>query len=440
MDNLLLAVNAALLAGIWYSARQTLLARPLMVLLAVMSLYFVLLPAFNEETLYAWRLMRFSEQELRSKYIVASTVFLTSYTLTLSAGLRIKLPTIDRGWSYLFSGLETRGLVTAYLFFVGICFLAQIMLHGSPFYMFESKSAFEVATENSSGRWSLVILGSSLIYPTVMLLGHLQSTRGLRQVIAISLALGLVYLIVCTPQTRTWAAALLLSMMFLRTEKIGLLRFLAACLGAAVVGLVLLIALDLYRQGQSISELDSGSFLSDLPKALFLLFTPYENAILAIDHADATSSFYYFRYLLGAATPLQLLPGALFPFRPDVDKEKVMTESIFGEIKGFDFFQDDSTFTFTILGSGYADAGMFGVVVAGFSYALLTLILSRGLQLSGSARLIAYFVLILLFAGYRLSNEVNLQVIYVVAMFTALSRILAKLTRSSNQNSLESSP
>lgn len=428
MSGFLIAANVALLFSIWFCARQTLLARPLLVLLAVMSLYFVMLPAFNTETLYAWRFARLSEEELRAKYLVASTVFLFFFLITLAIGIRIKLPLIDRGWAYLFSDLQTRGLLTGYLVFVVICFFAQTILHGSLFYVFESKSAFEVATENNSGRWSLVILGSSLIYPTVILIGHLQERRRLATVAFYTVTLSLIYLIVCTPQTRTWAAALLLSLMFLRSEKIGAFRFFGIALGGVLVGMILLIVLDIVRQGTSFSDIDMSEFLQNLPKALFLLFTPYENALLAIDHADATGSFFWFKYLLGAATPLQLLPGALFPFRPSVDKEKVMTESILGEIKDFDYFQDDSTFTFTIMGSGYSDAGMLGVAVAGVVYAFITVLLARGLFISASARLMSYFTLLLLFAGYRLSSEVNLQIVYIVGMFTVLYRMVCKIS------------
>lgn len=428
MDSIFISINAVLLGLIWLSARGSLLSRPLLILITILSLYFVLLPSFNEDTFYAWRFARAPEQDLRAKYLGCSSLFLLTFWLTLVLGLRISLGKVDQGWRYLFSGFSTRGLLFSYLVFVATCFVAQVILHGSVLYMTESKSAFEVASENSSGRWSLVILGSSLIYPTVILIGHLQTTRKFKTTAFYAIILSIIYLVVCTPQTRTWAAALLLSLMFLYTEKVGLWKFLSVCLISAIIGLLLLFVLDSVRQGKSIgNDHEWSEIVTDLPKALLLLFTPYENAMLAIDHSDATSTFFWFRYLLGAATPLQLLPGALFPFRPDVDKERVMTDSIFGEIKDFDYFQDNSVFTFTVMGSGYSDGGLLGVATSGIVYAFLIVLLSKGLKFSGAARLTTYYMLLLLFAGYRLSNEVNLQGIYVIFMFILFSKILTMI-------------
>ena len=430
MNAILITANALLLTGIWFSARNTLLARPLLVLLTVFSLYFVILPLLNNETLYAWRFSRGPDSQLIENYLIGSSIFLVFFFLTFSTGRHIRISAVDRAFGIIYKETKLKGFIFSYLIFLVICFLCQTLLHGSIGYIFESGSAFEVATENSSGRWSLVILGSSLIYPMVLLIGKIQSSQKLSSTLVWTILLSLIYLIICTPSTRTWAAALLLSLLFLYSEKISSVRFFIGVTLSAIVGLVLLIALDIYRLQLPVQDIQWTDFLANIPKSLLLMFSPYENSMLAIDYSDATANFFWFKYLAGAATPLQLLPGALFPFRPDVDKERVLTESVFGQIKNFDFFHDDSTFTFTVMGSGYTDAGYVGVAIAGIIYATLIILVSRGLIFGAAGRLMTYFSLILIFAGYRLSNEVNLQVLYIILMFVIITRMISTLTQN----------
>lgn len=425
------ATLVILVLAFWRYAIRRQDSLPFLMLALYLTVYLIILPFFQDDTLLAWRYVSAGIDGPRQTYLIGSICFLIGMFVSLYGLNRINTGMPAAIWGGVYRGLTWRGLLLAYALFAVVCFAVQTSTFGSPLYMFEAKDQFAAASQYAEGHWYLVILSSSLIVPTVLLMGKAtQSLRSWRFAL-VALVLALAYFLICAPSTRTWAVAIILSLVFYRAGKVFTARNLATLVLVGAVSYAVLAFLDVNRRGATVSDLDVGELSSSDQsfKAVALLFIPYEDALIAIDQLDRTRNWYYFKYLAGAATPLQLVPKALFPYRPDSDKETDLTKNIFGEIKDIEFFHDDSTLTYTVMGAGYTDCGLPGCLVAGVVYGLLILLFAGGLQYPGPGRIMSMYNLIQLFAGYRLSNEVNLQYFYTTLMFLIVIGMLNGLAR-----------
>jgi hypothetical protein len=153
--------------------------------------------------------------------------------------------------------------------------------------------------------------------------------------------------------------------------------------------------------------------------------SPVDNAVLLYSEM-ANHGSTYFVQLLGAITPLVLLPSSLFPFKLPADKDAELTRMFFPEGADTAFYHEGSTLTFTVPATGYADAGYLGVFVASIIYVLLLCwyirIFRRG---SKSARYIAAYLMLVHIVGFRLSIESLLIGFYTSLLFFGVTRRLA---------------
>jgi hypothetical protein len=127
-----------------------------------------------------------------------------------------------------------------------------------------------------------------------------------------------------------------------------------------------------------------------------------------------------------ALTPMVLIPSSIFPFKIPADKDSELTRMFFPEGVDTTFFHEGSNLTFTIPGSGFADAGYVGVFVSSLVYAILFCvyiwIYRRG---SPSAKFIAAVYMLIHIVGYRLSVEALLMTFYSSFLFLGFARWLA---------------
>jgi hypothetical protein len=133
-----------------------------------------------------------------------------------------------------------------------------------------------------------------------------------------------------------------------------------------------------------------------------------------------------FLQLAGALTPMVLIPSSIFPIKIPADKDSELTRMFFPEGVDTTFYHEGSNLTFTIPGSGFADAGYIGVLVSSLVYAVLFCvyiwIYRRG---SPSAKFIATVSMLIHIVGYRLSVEALLMTFYSTFLFLGSARWLA---------------
>jgi hypothetical protein len=133
-----------------------------------------------------------------------------------------------------------------------------------------------------------------------------------------------------------------------------------------------------------------------------------------------------FSQLVGALTPIVLIPSAILPIKIRADKDSVLTKMFFPEGVDTRFYHEGGTITFTVPGSGYADAGYFGVLVASVVYAVLFCVYIWIYRWGNpSAKFIAAVFMLAHIVGYRLSVESLLITFYTTLLFIGTARWLA---------------
>jgi hypothetical protein len=159
--------------------------------------------------------------------------------------------------------------------------------------------------------------------------------------------------------------------------------------------------------------------------------SPVDSAVLLYDQMS-TPNLMYFQYLLGAITPLVMVPSSLLPFKPRPDKDVALTDLFFPGGAPSQFYHEGSTLTFTIPGSGYADAYYLGTFVASALYvAIFCVYVSIYRKGPRSAKYIAAFYMLLHIAGYRLSIETMFISFYLSIFLIGFTHWLAFLPGSS---------
>lgn len=324
-----------------------------------------------------------------------------------------------------FSRAKPRGIWLTFICFMVISFVGSAIKFGDAGYMWSSVSAFDAATSQAEGSYYLNFIAEAVFYGAIMVIAFYCS----RMRPAKSFAL----LIFILALTYVW------SKLAARTGVlVVLIAWLSCSLSAArqralniiyiaLFGYVLLILLyvgNLVRLGDTESI--------DISRALFGAVVAAASDLSPVDCSVLLYSEMYqhestnFVQLAGALTPMVLIPSSIFPMKIPADKDSELTRMFFPEGADTTFFHEGSTLTFTVPGSGFADAGYVGVLVSSLVYAVIFCvyiwIYRRG---TPSARFIATVYMLIHIVGYRLSVEALLMTFYTIFLFLGSARWLA---------------
>ncbi len=322
---------------------------------------------------------------------------------------------------------------------MALSYLAGVIKFGSATYLFHNLDAFAATMAVANGSFYLDTLSEILVYGFLMVVScnYWKYPAGRSLLMMIGLLL-ITFLWTKMSNRTTLLVAILAwvacAMSFERQRRVGLFRF--GLLGYFL--LVLLYVVNYFRAGE-ISSVSSANIAFGAFTGAMADLVPVDDALLLYGTIDS-HQLTHFVYLLGAITPFLLLPSALVPFKPRLDKDSTLTDIFFPHGADPTFFHEGSTLTFTIPASGYADAWFLGTFVASVVYVVLFCFYVKIFRYgSRSARYIAAFWLMILVAAYRLSVEAALLTFYSSVVFIAGTRWTALALSNSSGQSASSS-
>lgn len=389
---------------------------------------------------YAGILYPFSTNspEAMTRLLVGSLIFLVVQWW----GVRFftdKLPHTSVLRWFDFDHADARGVTLAFLALMALSYLACVIKFGSATYLFHYLDTFAATMAVANGSFYLNILSEILVYGLLMVVGRNYWKYPASRSFLMLIGMLLITFLWTKMANRTTILVAILAwvacaMSFKRQRDMGLFRF--GLLGYFL--LILLYVVNYFRLGQ-ISSVSSGSIAFGAFTGALADLVPVDDALLLYGTIDS-HQLTHFIYLLGAITPLLLLPSALVPFKPRLDKDSTLTDIFFPHGADQTFFHEGSTLTFTIPASGYADAWFLGTFVASVVYVALFCFYVKIFRYgSRSARYIAAFWLMIFVAAYRLSVEAALMTFYSSVAFIAATRWMA-LALSENGRQSDAAP
>jgi hypothetical protein len=353
--------------------------------------------------------------------LFGSLLFLSVQYLAVKyfSGYRPGRPLIQ--W-FDFSRARPRGIWLTYLALMVISFIGSTIKFADAGYLLSSASAFDASMNQADGSWYINYVSESLFYGAILVMAFYCSRMApVKSFALLVFVLALTYIWV-KMAARTGVLVMLIawlscSLSAARQRSLSIFR-------VALFGYFLLILLyvgNFVRLGNTedinIARAGFGAAIAAVSD-----LSPVDCSVLLyseMHNYDSTN----FSQLVGAITPIVLIPSAVLPIKIRADKDSVLTKMFFPEGIDTRFYHEGGTLTFTVPGSGYADAGFFGVLVASLVYAALFCvyiwIYRRG---SASARFIAAVFMLSHIVGYRLSVESLLMTFYTTMLFIGIAR------------------
>jgi hypothetical protein len=324
-----------------------------------------------------------------------------------------------------FSRANQRGIWLTFIFLGMVSFIGSTIKFDDAGYLWSTVSNFDATTNQASGSYYIDFLAEALFYGAIMVMAFYCS----KMPPAKSFALLIVVLVF----TYIWAKLAARSGVL-----VVLIAWLSCSLSAArqrslnimyiaLFGYFLLMLLyvgNLVRLG-NLEAIDPSRALFGAAIAAVSDLAPVDSAALLYSDMSKHESTKFLQ-LAGAITPMVLIPSSIFPLKIPADKDSELTRMFFPEGVDTTFYHEGSNLTFTIPGSGFADAGFVGVAVSSVVYALLFCvyiwIYRRG---SASAKFVAAVYMLIHIVGYRLSVEALLMTFYSAFLFFGIARWLA---------------
>ena len=316
-----------------------------------------------------------------------------------------------------FDRVNVRRLLIVALFFAAATYLANVFKFGSLTYFLQNIDSFAADVSLEGGHWYVQILSWVILFPIVAMLGK-AAKREPAKLLAALVAAMIVYNILAKPSTRTETIALFVAVI-VYAFSVEKLKFNVWTIGISTgCVLLLLVFLNGVRQGNISAGAASFAIVPVLSAALQNV-GPADNGMILVDYLRH-HSWLYFRYLVPSLLPTSIIPGAIFPLKPNIDIEGALTYTLFGFKLDPQQYHAGGTLTFTVPIAGYADLGLLGTAVAAVLFAFLFAMLLRGWRSpSTSARFMTLFYLIFISAGFRLSVESLMATVYWLVAATA---------------------
>jgi hypothetical protein len=356
--------------------------------------------------------------------LFGSLLFLCVQLVTVRLLSGYRAPRMLIQW-FDFSRAKPRGIWLTFICLMVVSFIGSTIRFDDVGYLWTSVSTFDATTNQAGGSYYVNYIAEALFYGAILVLAFYCSR--------LTSAKSLILLIFILALTYFWAklaarsgvlvvliAWLSCSMSAARQRSLNIIYI-------AFFGYVLLILLyvgNLVRLGNADSiDLSRAAFGAAIAATSDL--SPVDCSALLYSEMDQHENTKFLQ-LAGAITPLVLIPSSIFPIKIPADKDSELTRIFFPEGADTSFFHEGSTLTFTVPGSGFADAGYLGVLVSSFVYAVMfCAYIWMYDQGSASARFVATVFMLIHIVGYRLSVEALLMTFYSTLLFIGMARWLA---------------
>lgn len=323
-----------------------------------------------------------------------------------------------------------KSYLRAFIIFLLVSYVGNVIRIGSPFYFLSSADLFAKTVALTNGLWFINVAALTAI--TCVSLAWL-STIYVRHGKMASFGILLVFMVLIyaigKPDSRTGLLVIFLTWLFsypgiLKKGIAGLLQMAVV----AVLCIVFMLFYGLARTGSSAAEkVVANSSISSMAEvaaiSVFSDLRPADNALMLMEHFHY-APFWHFQYLVGAGTPLCLVPSKIFPFKLPADKEQELTNVIFPNGVNPLIYHAGSTLTFTLPASGYTDFGWAGVVVACILYSIFYMGMAFLREISPQSRLIGTYLLLNHIAQLRISIEGIFISFYVSLLFFGIVRLV----------------
>jgi oligosaccharide repeat unit polymerase len=386
---------------------------------AVFLMFFVVRPfSVSYFGALSFDLLRFGiDEQTVLTYALCGLVFAAVFHMTVYKLYRRPRLFSDRFFRVCDFARVSRARFTFVLVVFGILtYAVNAFKFRSLMYFAQNLDSFAAGVSLEGGLWFVQILSWILIFPLIALLGrNLEAKPG--RLFYLLLVAVIMFNVVAKPSTRTETLTLLMAV-GVYSFSTGKIKVNLSTVGIfSVVAVLMLVFLDGLRQGNLTDGFGQSTVYSILVAA-FQNVGPADNAMILIDYLKH-HSWMYFRYLLASLSPLSLVPSALFPFKPRIDMEGVLTYQLFGFDLDPTMYHEGGTLTYTVPVAGYADFGFIGVVVAAILYGFIFSVFLRGWKSKlPSIRFATLYYLVFLVAGFRLSMEALMQTFYWVILAT----------------------
>jgi hypothetical protein len=326
-----------------------------------------------------------------------------------------------------FSRAQPRSIWLTFVCFMAISFIGSTIKFGDAGYLFSSANTFDASTEQANGSYYIVIVAESLFFGAIAVMAFYSSRLPLLRSFVLLIGVLIITYFWAKIASRTGMLVMLItwlacSLSIHRQRRLNVLYI-------ALFGYILLILLyvgNLVRLG-NFDAVDPAKAAFGAIVAASADLGPVDDAALLYSEMNRHQNTNFVQ-LIGAITPMVLIPSSIFPLKIPADKDTELNRIFFPSGADTTFYHQGSILTFTVPGSGYADAGYFGTAVSSVVYALIfsfyLRIIRRG---SPSAKFVAVMFLVVHIVGYRLSVEALLQTFYIALLFIGLAKWLAVL-------------
>jgi hypothetical protein len=319
-----------------------------------------------------------------------------------------------------FENVSTSRFVTVFIGFVVLTYGLNAFKFHSLGYLFVSQDTFDAGIKLAGGLFFVQMMSSVLVFPCVVLLAKFLDSKAIRLAFILFVTMaGLIAIV--HPSERTGIIALLVAVVIYRFsiggEPVRVVRIATASIGAAAVVVLLMVSLNVLRAHSDQGD-PGGSFWLPIVGGVWADTVPAANGMILIDYLRH-HDWLYFRYLFLTMLPTTAIPSAIFPFKPRIDMEAILTYRIFGANLDPTEFHEGSTLSYTVPAAGHANLGYLGVIVAAILYAILFAGLLRGWKSKAvTVKFMTLYILILVVAGFRLSVEGLVIISYWILIST----------------------
>jgi hypothetical protein len=303
-----------------------------------------------------------------------------------------------------FDHVDKRRFAAAVAGFAILTYAANIFRLGSSTYFTSVYDAFAAKQQMASGTWFVEALSQIVIFALIAVLAKNIEAKPAR-IWCLCLLSVIVVLLFSQPASRTGTIAIVLAVAIYSVSRAKSFRWLLIAVPVAAIAVAwLLLTLNALRTGGTLGGLSELDYSVVNLAATQLDLVPADDAIILVDYFR-THPWLYFHYLLPSLLPVNMIPSAIFPYKPDPNVDRALSYSIFG-VDPDPQFHEGSIVTFTVPGVGYADLWYFGVVVAAVIYGFLFSFFLRGWKSeSASVRFITLWCLVTIIAELRVSVE-----------------------------------
>lgn len=332
--------------------------------------------------------------------------------------------------------VKTSKLIIPFIIFFMITYISKSYLYGTFLYPFSNIASFQLAQEYKKGGWFFLVISGMFWYFFMIYLYKISFLN--RSKVWIKLILGLLFLtLILQFSARSSLLILLIAFFIYRFEYLSYKKIQIVSIKwvlLAFLSVSFLVLFDRSRQGLDITFQDIINIFSiELIQGFLISFLQVENSVELVYYFN-THDFIGIEKLLLVLSGYALLPSFILPFeKVDTGIEAILTNMIFGNNLNPIFYQSNSTLTFSIPMTGYAEFGYLGVLIHSSIYSI---ILSLSIFSYGKKGFLSFIFLVFsvqTILAFRLSTASVLNSLYIYIIFIGLLIILYKLTLSSKR-------